>query len=273
MNDDEISLIQILQSTEENRAIARARKNYIVLNNALVQRSRSMFNYQTNRLLAYVLSKIPSPIVTEDGVVVEKHDIPLDNEMYIQDYAKICNRVASGTFYNDTKKSMKLLRDNSIWIKTEDGGQITAAWLSRVQTHEKSEIPDNGKMIKIKGDGLIEYRFDEIMLPYMIYNGGGGGYSKYEFAEIMELPDKNESIPLFNLLNSYSYKKVFKISFDELRWLLCVDEKYYQEYKRFNNRILKPIIERINSTTSLNVRYEPVERPCKFIIFETTKLL
>lgn len=273
MEEKEISLIQILQNNEKTREIAKAKKNNIVLNNALIQRSRSMFNYQTNRLLSYILSKIPSPIVTEDGVIVEKHDIPLDNEMYITDYAKICNQAASGQFYNNTKKYMKMLRDNSIWIRTKDGGNVTAAWLSRVQTHESGEVPEDGRLIKIKGDGLIEYRFDEMMVPYLTYNGGSGGYSKYEFAEIMELPDKNESIPLFNLLNSYSYKKIFKISFDELRWLLCVDGKSYLEYKEFNRRILKPIIERINSTTSLIVKYESVGKPCQYIIFETTKLL
>ena len=229
MKDEDITLIEILQTTEANREIAKARKNLIVLNNALVQRSRSMFNYQTNRLLAYLLSKIPSPIVTEDGVTVEINDIPLDNEMYITDYAKVCNKKVCGSFYNETKRFMKSLRDNSIWIRTKDGGCVTVAWLSRVQTHESGEVPDKGKIVKIKGDGLIEYRYDEMMLPYMVYEGAGEGYSKYEFAEIMELPDKNESIPLFNLLNSYSYKKIFKISFNELRWLLCVDEKSYQE--------------------------------------------
>lgn len=273
MKDEDITLIQIVQTTEEQRKIAKARRNNIVLNNALVQRSRCMFNYQTNRLLAYILSRIPSPIVTEDGIVVEKHDISLENKMYIGDYAKTCKKVPTGEFYYNAKRDIKLLRDYSIWIRTKDGGCVTVSYLSRVQTHEGGEIPDNGKIVLVKGDGLIEYKFDEMIVPYLTYNGDGGGYSKYEFAEIMELPDQNESIPLFNLLNSYSYKRVFKISFEELRWLLCVDAKSYQAYKEFNRRILKPIIERINLTTSLSVKYESVGRPCEYIIFEVRKSL
>lgn len=238
----------------------KGKANYsIVKSRDFVWRSRVDLSYMQNRLICYILSRFePSIIKYPDGTVVTR---PVKTEYHfnIPEYAEICNLSANGELYRSIKRDLKKLRDDSLWVQNDEGDTETVSWLSNVK----------------ESHGRLLYEIDSRIIPYIDHqecNKQNHGFLEYDFREILPLEPRKKIIPLFELMYSKSFIGHYSVSSEELLWLLCLnDNTYYNDIKRFNNKILKPCIKSINDSTILTVEYETLGNPIHTFEFTIKK--
>lgn len=85
------------------------------------------------------------------------------------------------------------------------------------------------------------------------------GYLRYQIRSITQLTSLYSYI-LFTYLEYNRFRKSWVVSLEELKNTLnCTDESY-NEYKIFNNRILKRCHKELSEKTELTYSYEPIRR-------------
>ncbi len=78
-------------------------------------------------------------------------------------------------------------------------------------------------------------------------------YCQLDLKLISEFGSGN-TIRLYEIFKSYAFKKKFSITFDELRKKLgFYREEKYQEWKHFNNKVLKPAVKDINDRKEYDI--------------------
>lgn len=90
-----------------------------------------------------------------------------------------------------------------------------------------------------------------------IFNIKRLGYVKYQLKDIAKLPNRN-AINLFLYGLNNSFKKTWEIAFTELKKQFNCDKDYYDDFKRFKEKILDPAIKSVNEITNLNISYERI---------------
>lgn len=84
------------------------------------------------------------------------------------------------------------------------------------------------------------------------------GYIQYRLKNVLPLTSKY-SVFLYIYLLDNRFRRTWTVDLQELRerWLYCTDP-LYDEFKYFNQRILKKCIDEINNKTDLSFKYTPV---------------
>lgn len=86
------------------------------------------------------------------------------------------------------------------------------------------------------------------------------GYYRYKLRCIAALGSRYSYI-LFLYIEQNRFRKTWEVGFDELKHLLsCENEPTYQQFYRFNDRLLKRCQTEINEKTECHFSYEPVKR-------------
>jgi plasmid replication initiation protein len=152
----------------------------------------------------------------------------------------------SGRNYADIKAAIKVLRDKSAWVDTQDGYERLVSWISKA-------------VIK-KGTGTMTIRFDEDLEPFLVGLVERGNYTQAELINFIALRSKYGK-RLYEFLRSYASSlntnetlKVFDIS--ELKKLLG---SKYERYPDFSRYVLDISVKEINAYTDISVYYEPVK--------------
>ena len=218
---------------------------YVAKSNELIQKSRYTLSLMSQQIIDFALSKIK----------------PDDNEdtwysFTVKEFCHATNTADNeGRTYNLIKNTMKEeLRDKSWWIETEDGKLTTISWLSKVKAE--------------KGDGTIEYKFDEDMHRYIFHLLEDGNFTTYKLSDTYVFKSKY-TYSLFQLFKSYTYKnyfskydeKIIDFSVDDLKKKLDC-EKY--RYADFNRRVLKPSIAELNEKCQeFNITVEELHQGTK----------
>lgn len=92
-----------------------------------------------------------------------------------------------------------------------------------------------------------------------VFNVDTMGYLPYMLKNIIEITSRYSYI-LYLYLEKNRFRKSWVEPLDELKTLLRCTECSYDEYKLFNNRILKKCYKELNEKTSLMYSYEPVRK-------------
>lgn len=86
------------------------------------------------------------------------------------------------------------------------------------------------------------------------------GYLRYKLRCVAGLSSRYSYI-LFVYLEGNRFRKSWEISFDELKHLLaCENEPTYQQFYRFNDRLLKRCHKELNEKTECHFSYEPIKK-------------
>lgn len=86
------------------------------------------------------------------------------------------------------------------------------------------------------------------------------GYLRYKLRCVSGLKSRYSYI-LFLYLEANRFRKCWEVSVDELKELLnCQHEETYQQFKRFNDRLLKRCYNEILEKTECRFTYQPVRR-------------
>lgn len=93
-----------------------------------------------------------------------------------------------------------------------------------------------------------------------IFNVEKLGYLRYKLRCITSLTSRYTYI-LFIYLEANRFRESWEIDLDELKQILnCHEDSLYDEYKRFNERILKRCQKELSEKTECRFTYEPVRR-------------
>ncbi len=221
------------------------RDKLVVKANELIQKSRFSLSMQQQKIVLYLISQIN----------YEDEDFK-EYEFDIQDFCRVCGiDHTSGKNYDDLKEQIKAIRDQSIWGLTIGGEETTLAWI------EKPYIN--------RGSGKIRIRLDRDMKPFLLQLRQN--FTKYEIVNILAMKSKY-SIRLYELVKSIhfhemeEYKRVYTIG--ELRQLLDADK--YPRFGNFNQRVLKPAVQEVNTYTDKVVSSNPILKGRKAEAVELT---
>lgn len=104
-----------------------------------------------------------------------------------------------------------------------------------------------------------------------IFNAEKIGYFRYKLKNILKL-ESIYSYLLFNYLeyNRSKKRKTWRVTVEELRNMLRCDEKLYEEFKYFNQRILSKCCAEINEKTAATVEYRCIRNGRKVCSIEFT---
>lgn len=181
-------------------------------------------------------------------------------EISIQKYCEIANIQAVGKNYENIKKSLKGLRDKSVWIEDFDGkGATLIAWI---------DAP-----VRIDyGSGTVKLQLSKVWEPYLLELK-----KRYTVTTMREiLPMKSVyGKRMYELLKSYLHNKddsaYVEFTVDELKKKLLGDQwdKKYHNFKDFNAKVLKPAMRDLEQYGNLQVKMtmERMGRSYRYIYF------
>lgn len=159
----------------------------------------------------------------------------------VKDLATLLN-VSEELLYRDLPKICKKIVSRVLEIKLDNGD-----W-------EMFNIISYAKYYSNKGS--LQLDIHEKAEPYLLQLKEL--FSSYQLKNVLFLSSKY-SIRVYQLTKSNAYKKSFIISIDELKDMLKLTQKSYNEYSNIKLKVLTPAISEINNKTNLNIRYEEIK--------------
>ena len=219
----------------ESEKLSETRGHLVVKRNDLIQKSRHQLDLQEQKIILYMISKI------------KPNDKDFTEQVFsVAEFCRVCGLDDdNGGNYAYIKKTLKSLRDRSIWVELEDGIETTLAWINTVQIEKRS--------------GLVKLELDKNMQPFLLELKEN--FTQYELIYTLAMRSQY-SVRLYELLKSYQYKKQAVFDMDELKRLLFAEN--YKLGKDFRKRVLEVATREINKLTDILVTYELIKVGRKF---------
>lgn len=95
------------------------------------------------------------------------------------------------------------------------------------------------------------------------------GYYRYKLRCIKNMTSRQTYI-MFNYLEANRFRKSWEVSLDELRAILECQGKTYDQYKYFNDLVLKRIHKDITEKTECQYTYEPIKKGRSYVALKLT---
>lgn len=98
------------------------------------------------------------------------------------------------------------------------------------------------------------------------------GYLKYRLKNVIHLTSRYSYV-MFLYLEQNRYRKSWEISLEELKTMLRCTGSSYEQFKIFNDRVLKLVSKELNNKTQCQFTYKPLRKGRKVssILFEVTQ--
>lgn len=213
----------------DKKEIHKKREQLVVKDNFLIENGGWNFGVAEQKIICLAISKIqPTDKDLEQLYVIPK-----------EEYCKINGIDMNGFYTNFKKQSEKILKN---FCYGQIGNKI-------------GHINFLTQCMYNKDTGNIEIKFHSELKEHLL--GLTQKFTAYELINILELKSRY-SIRLYELLLANEYKQELEMDLNDLREILVADGKYYNEFKTFNSKILKPSIEEISLKTNIKVSYESV---------------
>ena len=218
---------------------SEVRSYKVIKHNDIIQKARFDLTTQEQKVILYLISKIKPGDMNFEEHVFE-----------ITDFCRVCGLDEdSGGNYAYIKKTLKSLRDKSIWVTLPNGGETTLSWLRKVTIHKKS--------------GSIAIRLDDDMKPYLLHLQSH--FTQYELFYTLGMRSQY-SIRLYELLKSYEYRRRTVLDIEELKKILSAE--HYALFGDFKRRVLDISLNEINSLTDLQAEYQLTKNGRKYAKIE-----
>lgn len=210
-----------------NKELQENRSYNIVKRNDLIQKSRMDLTAQEQKIILYLTSKI------------KPEDIELEEYTFqIADFCKVCGLDSnSGSNYSYIKRTLKGLRDKSIWITLENNAEVTLAWFDYVIMFPKS--------------GTATLKISKFMKPYLLQLKEK--FTVYSLYFILAMKSKY-SIRIYELLKSYQNLEQCEFEIEQLKAMLFAEN--YKTFDSLKRKVVDVAIDEINDYSDLYVTYE-----------------
>ncbi|MBQ5563551.1 MAG: replication initiation protein [Acutalibacteraceae bacterium] len=241
--------------------VNQSREYLVVKSNDLVLQTRYNYTVYEQRTLAYICSMIKPLTTANNGA---NNGYVLDYDFDILEYARVCGIDNNGNLYTRTKKVLKKLSDNSMWLRLPNGSETLVRWISKVTLNNKN--------------GLVHIRLDEDLTPYLFELQSR--YLSYGLKNILCMHSQF-SIRLYEMFRAYiglqsacgdnrprmtrinipvPYEWIIDI--DELKRKLMVDniKSYTKDNSLFRIKVLEPAHREINEFSDISFDFEMLKR-------------
>lgn len=161
-------------------------------------------------------------------------------------------------------------------IRTEDVKERLKRLMSQVVEIKDERRKKGMKLVTLfsmadcdkdqNGQWQIELSCSEHAMEYF-FNIESIGYLRYKLRSIIGLGSRYSYI-LFIYIESNRFRGTWFVSIEELKYILRCEEKVYEEYKRFNEKILKKSKIELEEKTQLRYTYEPVKKGRKVVAIQ-----
>lgn len=228
---------------EKYRELITQREYYAVKANDLI-RSRYLLSAQEQKALNFIISKIKP----DDDLFSTK-------EFNITEYCQACGiDYEGGANYKYIKSTLKGIADKSVYIPTEDGGELLIRWLNMVYINKNS--------------GIVRYSFFEGIIPYL--SQLKSNYTQFRLINTLAMKSQY-SIRIYEILKSYESLEEYKVDLEELKILLYAVN--YKRYPDFRRNVLDIAVDEINRYSDIIVNYIPITKGRKVerILFKINK--
>ena len=179
--------------------------------------------------------------------------------------SRINARDPNSSLVTFTKKEYATLMGIDPNIRTSQLKTYTKKLLSNVVT---MDLPEEG-YVQYPLFSKAECRYDQKQNQVLItikcheelkaafFDITKDGYIKYQLRNVIALRSQY-SIRLYTMLKANPFGWTVKV--EELREKLCATSATYDEFKRFNNMVLKKAVDEINEITDIDVKAENVKQ-------------
>lgn len=150
----------------------------------------------------------------------------------------------------DLKKRLKHLMGNVVEIPDTEG----------VEEFELVTLFEDAVAKKDKnGQWQVKLECTEKAKKYF-FNIDNLGYYRYKLRCIKNITSRQTYV-MFNYLEANRFRKKWTVEVDELKKILnCDNKETYNEYKRFNDLVLKKVYKDIHENTECRYSYTPIRK-------------
>ncbi len=217
----------------KKRGVDFARNQLVIKSNDLIQKTRFNLDELEQKILDYLISKIPHDIMHEES--------ELQPFVFrIKDFAAVCGINDGGKAYSVIRDAVQTLADKSIWIKLNSGNEFLLRTIHYVMMN--------------KVESTIKIELDPLIVPYLVHLRER--FTQFQLRNILSLRGKY-SIRVYELLRSYANLDE-PITFDIDRIKVNFSATDYERFPDFRRRVLEPAIAEINKMTDIEVSYSTI---------------
>ena len=134
---------------------------------------------------------------------------------------------------------------------------------TKISLFEKAHLETDDK-----GIWSVELTCTQTAKKY-IFNVDEIGYIQYKLHNVLKLKSKY-AYQMFIYLEHNRFRKEWSINVEELKNILDCKKEAYEEYKYFNNLILKKVQKELHEKTDCRYAYEPVKKGRKVVKIKFT---
>lgn len=227
-------------------------KKYVVQRNELLYGKTTVFNVTDLKIFKLIISKVNSKsLLFDDFYEISSEELK-------------ALKINEKHLYSITLDSLKKLAN--VYMKLDFNDDISGGTIREIGL-----IQNNFTFKKYSNKFYVSFHQD--MKDYLL--DIQEKYTKYPLSDISDLKLKH-SLKFYEYIKSLSFEEV-EISIDKLKKRLDLGLDSYEKYAMFKIKVLDPVVNEINTKTSINIEYEPVKdgrkiEKIKFFISKTQKL-
>lgn len=190
------------------------------------------------------LSVIEQKIIMTVASMVNPYDDEFkDYEFKIQDFKQLM-KSKNKNIYTELKPIAKEIMKKPFEIHDVTKGEIVITnWFSTITY--------------LDGEGIIIFRFDPKLKPYMLQLKGV--YTRYKLGNVLSLKSKY-SLRMYELLKANSFKKEWLIDIDEFRKLIGANEKSYNIYQNLKAKVIEKTQRELAEKTDIRFTFSEIKR-------------
>lgn len=212
--------------------------------------SNELTVYQDNLLVFanYDMNAMEQKLLLIMLSTINKNDICVKTTSFrVMDLAQLMN-VSSQLLYRDLKKICKNIMSRVVEIQKPNGDWDIFNIISLAKYKNKQ--------------GIVEITLNKQAEPYLLQLKEL--FTSFKLNNAINL-DSKYAIRIYQQTKSYSYKKEYYVSIDNLKNQLKLTQKSYQNYGTLKSRVIDVAVKEINQKTDINVSYEEVKKVRKVI--------
>lgn len=200
--------------------------------NQLIQRNRFELSLREQRLLLYCISKIKPSDHGKETYTIK-----------VRDVCKACGIESNitGGAYKAVIEAFKKLDSFNFILKDEHGTRHIVHWIRDVKIDPEE-----------KHSAQASFTFDPKIVPYLF--DVRKYFTQYQIGGVLQMKSVY-GVRLYELLKSYANIRGKRFTLDELRYLLGAENKSYDRYSNFKQKILDSAIRDIETFSELKVTY------------------
>jgi len=218
-----------------------ARNQVVAQHNDFIRHARNQLLPQEQNIVYFLISKVK----------------PNDKDFMkitftVEEFCEICGMDwPNGKNHRDIKKSLKSIRDKSVWVETGRGCESLVSWIDTYEIWHDT--------------GVMTATLSQSIKPFLLGLIDKGFYTQAELRTFLALKSKY-SKRIYEILKSYlnigeerRYRlvtQVFEVS--ELKRLVSAEK--YERFKDFRVNVLDIAMREINAVTDIVVDYAPIKQ-------------